>query len=105
MSWGDDPTDAFDTMNKLQQIPGLYDLLEGWAHEDDQNAGSNKKPYLLVVWGDIEPEIVGPYATEQDRDAKAKEIRSVNGDEHGIYRLDMDGSKPIVGSYNGSELE
>ena len=47
----------------------------------------NVKKYLLVVWGDVEPEILGPYDDEESRGARAIEIRREHGDGHGIFRL------------------
>lgn len=34
MSFGDDPTDSFETIIFLGRVPGVYDLLEKWARED-----------------------------------------------------------------------
>jgi hypothetical protein len=34
MSWGDSPTDTYDAFLSLENIEGLWDLLEQWARED-----------------------------------------------------------------------
>ena len=46
------------------------------------------KKYLLFIYDDIEPEIMGPYDTDEDRDRVAKELREAHGNKHGIYKLD-----------------
>ena len=55
------------------------------------------------MWGDVEPSLLGPYASEADRDKAAREYREEEGDEHGIYPLDILGSgKPVIDSYSGA---
>ena len=34
---------------------------------------------LLIVWSDVEPELVGPFSTAEERDKEAKRIRKENG--------------------------
>jgi hypothetical protein len=58
------------------------------------------KRFLLVVWGDVEPELLGPFKTQEERDRKAREIRTDEGDEHGLFPIDAAG-KVEVGSYSG----
>jgi len=57
--------------------------------------------WLVVVWGDVEAEVKGPFATSADRDAEAKTFRKKEGDEHGLYPLEVMGAKPIISSYTG----
>jgi hypothetical protein len=46
--------------------------------------------YLLIVYGDVSPEISGPFTTEKARDDKAKEMRAEDEDlENGIYYLEI----------------
>lgn len=52
-----------------------------------------KKYYVLVIWDDIEPEIIGPFKTEICRDDRAIDYKMQYDDAHGIYRCI---------SYNGS---
>ena len=48
------------------------------------------KYYVMVVHGDIEPELVGPYTTHQERDAKALELRAADGQEkNGLFPMNM----------------
>ena len=57
------------------------------------------KPFLLVVYGDIEPAIHGPYETDCERREAARAISI----EHGVYRLD--GPGPVeVDDFTGIEL-
>jgi hypothetical protein len=61
--------------------------------------------YLIIVFGDVEPSIEGPFETEGDRDAFAGEHRAET-DEDGVYRLDVSAEgKPEVYSYSGGEME
>ena len=32
--------------------------------------------YVLVVWNDVEPELIGPYDSENERDKEAKQLRT-----------------------------
>lgn len=61
------------------------------------------KLYLLVVWHDVEPELEGPFNTEDDRYARARQIRE-ESDEHGVYPLDAEG-KVEVSAYSGSSFQ
>ena len=62
---------------------------------------SEKQYFLLIVWEDIEPDLMGPFQTEEERDANAKEMKATFGDENGIFFLDLSGSVPSVGAYSG----
>jgi hypothetical protein len=61
--------------------------------------------HLLVVWGDVELEILGPYASEEARIAAAREIRA-DSDDDGVHWLDLvelDGViTPHGGDYAGA---
>lgn len=63
--------------------------------------------YLLVVWNDVEPEILGPFKSAEERDRKAPEIRfdEPDGDDVGIYPLDIKAEgipeEVAVGAYSG----
>lgn len=57
--------------------------------------------YLLVIWNDVEPEIIGPFSSERNRLAEAKNIRQQDPNkDHGIYRLEADGNVEI-GCFTG----
>ncbi|MBN1224399.1 MAG: hypothetical protein JXB23_14220 [Candidatus Aminicenantes bacterium] len=67
--------------------------------------------YLLIVWHDVEPEIQGPFKSAEERDKKALEIRfnEPDGDEAGIYPLDIRSEgipdEVEVGAYSGGFFE
>jgi len=57
--------------------------------------------YILFIWEDIEPELFGPFDTHESRDLKAKNLREEEGDDHGIYGLNMKDNKPEIFAYSG----
>jgi predicted RNA-binding Zn-ribbon protein involved in translation (DUF1610 family) len=62
--------------------------------------------YLLHVWGDVEPEILGPFKTEEERDAKAKALRERESDDpSGLYPLTIKDATPEVWAYSGGFFE
>jgi len=61
--------------------------------------------YLLIIWGDTWPEIEGPFDSVEDRDAYAGKYRSKEGDEHGLFRLCIDGIVPHIFPYSGGEMD
>jgi hypothetical protein len=64
-----------------------------------------KKLYLLVIFGDVEPCLKGPYKTDEDRLEVARRIRQVS-DKDGVFRLNTDSKgKPVVGPFSGGEIE
>lgn len=65
---------------------------------------AEKKPYLLIMHGDVAPELKGPYDSEEERDQAAAIWRDRNGDDDGIYRLDAEG-KVEVDSYGSGEMD
>jgi len=58
--------------------------------------------YLIIVEGDIEPLLLGPYADEKARDESAQKYKKEHGDEDGIFWLDIPegGYRPVVGAYS-----
>lgn len=67
---------------------------------------SENRRFLLVVWDDVEPEILGPFPSEEARDEKARELRREAGPDHGIYPLSVnDEGTPLVGAYAGIDLD
>jgi len=59
--------------------------------------------YLLVVAGDIEPELKGPYKTEAGRDTAALAHKRAHGDRDGLFMLDITAQgRPRVASYSGA---
>ncbi|MDY6950640.1 MAG: hypothetical protein SWE60_03945 [Thermodesulfobacteriota bacterium] len=56
--------------------------------------------YVLVVWGDVSPDLQGPFANERQRNVRAGQLKAAYGDEHGIYALEVDSDgHPRVRSY------
>ncbi len=57
--------------------------------------------YLLIVHGDVEPQIVGPFPREAERDAYAKNHRAGDPDmRDGIFTLEAEG-EVHVDTYSG----
>ena len=62
--------------------------------------------YLLFVWDDVEPQLLGPYNTHLERDAMAKKMRENEGPEHGAYRINITSGAHIgVYEYSGAFFE
>jgi hypothetical protein len=72
--------------------------------QPDWPMGPISRPALLVVVGDTEPEILGPYETEEERDQAARDYRRENGDSDGVYALDMTGTAEVA-AYSGAFFE
>ncbi len=60
--------------------------------------------YVLFVWGDVEPQLFGPYETVAQRDEKSHELRRKEGtDGGGLYMLNVSVSGGVeVGTYTGT---
>lgn len=74
----------------------------------DRIRGSKRVPgyYLLFIWGDVEPNLEGPFGSHGERLARAQELRREEGDEHGAYWLDVTGSGALeVGAFTGGVLD
>jgi hypothetical protein len=58
--------------------------------------------YLFITEGDVDPSIMGPFASQELRDKAAKAHKKNNGDEDGIFMLDIDeNGKPTTCPYSG----
>lgn len=58
--------------------------------------------YLLKVEGDVEPELLGPFPDETERDEKAIELRRADPEGHnGLFALTAD----LVFGYNAASDE
>ncbi len=69
-------------------------------------ADVEKDLYILFIWGDVDISLRGPYETEETRTQAAVDFRKEEGDQHGLYRLDVDkGTKPDVFNFGGGEVE
>lgn len=64
------------------------------------------KRYILFVEGDVEPNVLGPYKSEAERDNVAKGLRNLHGDQHGIYQLDVsDKGIPTTATWSSGFFE
>ena len=63
--------------------------------------GEVAQRYLLYVWGSVEPELHGPYATDEERVEAARALAS---DEDGVFRLDAVGAVEVA-PFGGWEIE
>lgn len=58
--------------------------------------------YLLIMHGDIEPEVIGPYQDEAARDEAALAYRAKHGRDDGVFMLSTDDvGVPSVEAYCG----
>jgi len=59
--------------------------------------------YILLIHGDVEPEVIGPFGDSKARDRKAKELKKEHGDNSGIFKLivndEFPNRIPVVDSY------
>ena len=63
--------------------------------------GAAEQHYLLFIWGGVEPELHGPYATDE---ALLEAARAVDTEEHGVFWLDATG--PLaVGTFAAADVE
>ena len=64
------------------------------------------KHYLLIMWGDVEPEVLGPFDSDEARDTKARELRLEIGDANGIFPVCVDKDNGLsVWAYSGGFFE
>ncbi len=63
--------------------------------------GEVTQRYLLYVWGSVEPELHGPYATDEERIEAA---RALSSDEDDVFRLDATGSVEVA-AFGAWEIE
>ena len=63
---------------------------------------SKPKYYVVVMRGDIEPELHGPFGSQRARDRAAWEYRAEHGDDDGIFALDIGGKVHVdMWAYSG----
>lgn len=62
--------------------------------------------HMLVMIGDVDPEITGPFDTAGDCLTAARNYRAANGNDDGIYSVEAPRGIPVeVQSFSGGELE
>jgi hypothetical protein len=61
--------------------------------------------HLIVVWGDVELVLLGPYATDEERFAAARDIRA-DSDDDGVHWPDLVALDRVItphgGDYSGA---
>ena len=62
--------------------------------------GAAEQHYLLFIWGGVEPELHGPYGTDEER---LEAARAIDTAEHGIFRLDVAGPVEVT-SFGAAEV-
>ena len=48
-----------------------------------------KRHYILFIAGDVQPQIIGPFASELKRDKTIRTLRQKRGSRHGYFRLEQ----------------
>ena len=78
-----------------------------------RNSAIKKEPqkvnrYLVIVFGDVDPYLQGPYKSDATRLVAARRHRKEeDGDlNDGMYRLDIDAKgRPRIGAFSGGEVD
>lgn len=81
-----------------------YTLAEIREHFTLTPKDAPKRYSILIVYEDIEAAVIGPFDTEEERDAKARELKAEHGDEHGLHWIDHEGLV-TVGDWSGGFFE
>lgn len=64
------------------------------------------KRYLYITVGDVEPDILGPYKSEKERDKAAQAYKESEGDEDGVFALNINSKGiPSTFAYSAGFLE
>ena len=61
--------------------------------------------YVLLVQGDTEPSLHGPYVTQDEQQMAARALRKQYGNQAGIYWMELDNGVPKVGAYSRAFFE
>lgn len=61
--------------------------------------------YLIDVEGSVEPSLVGPFHTHEERDEAARAIREEQDIEDALFWLDLRDGKPVVGAFMAGYLD
>lgn len=73
---------------------------------DTEGEASRDESARYLMFGDIEPELFGPFTNEDERDRRALELREQDSREEAIFRLNIDSQgKPSVLTYSGAFFE
>ena len=60
--------------------------------------------YLVCFYGCVEPELLGPFVSEQNRFLIASDWWAENGDEGCICKLDINEGVPVISQFVSDEL-
>ena len=55
-----------------------------------------KRHYILFISGDVQPQIIGPFASELKRDKTIRTLRQKRGSQHGYFRLEQNPSGSLL---------
>jgi len=61
--------------------------------------------YLIRIYGDVEPSLVGPFKTASKQIAAAKAMHREGGEEDSLFWLDLSGNVPVVGAFDPLTFE
>lgn len=64
--------------------------------------------YLLIIYGDVEPELLGPYENKMVRDQAAKDYRTNDNQDlsDGIFLMESESPiKPVIETITGDFFE
>ena len=61
--------------------------------------------YLIDVFGSIDPRVVGPWTTAEERDQKARFIHTQQHENDALFSLDVVNGAATAESYSGSFFE
>jgi hypothetical protein len=61
--------------------------------------------WLITVDGGVEPDLIGPYKTQQTRSVQAKRIHRNQTDEDSLFKLNIYNGRPHIESYCAMEFE
>ncbi len=65
-----------------------------------------KDYYLLFIWGLVDPALLGPYKTSEDRDIQAQKLYQINKDQCAYYKLSVPkGINIEIDAYPGGYFE
>jgi hypothetical protein len=65
-----------------------------------------KALYLQIIVSDVEPEIIGPFNSEEERLNAAIDHRQEDPDkEDGLFKLDITDGIPEIGTFSGGDLD
>lgn len=63
------------------------------------------KPYLLIIWNNVEPQLMGPFTYREERDNEAFRIAKVHGPMHGYFKLNEFEGEIEISTYSNALFE